>query len=262
MNQRAAMPAVPEPRGSALDADGYVVVPTGLPPSILEAVVDDIWRHAGATPGDPATWYQPAIIRPRPGMVEMYHYQSMWDVRQHPAVYRDFPRPAPHGRIVGLHRPGRAQAAGPARPARLRPAWLHPLGHRHQQVPGYPIPAARSSRARGHVRRHGRLPMRPLHLPRPAALPRRTVQGWPGPPCSRHRRPSDRQGSAGRGRPGYLEDDALARKRQELRSAPPAGPVPLYEPAAPGRRAARDAAAKPHQVVVCLRATRRRCLSR
>ncbi len=75
---------------SALEADGYVVLPTGLPASILEAVVDDIWRHAGATPSDPATWYQPATIRPRPGMVEMYHYQSMWDVRQHPAVYRIF----------------------------------------------------------------------------------------------------------------------------------------------------------------------------
>src|ERR1019366_7244283 len=34
--------------GSSLDADGYVVVRTGLPSSILEAVVDDIWRHAGA----------------------------------------------------------------------------------------------------------------------------------------------------------------------------------------------------------------------
>jgi hypothetical protein len=75
---------------SALEADGYVVLPTGLPASILEAVVDDIWRHAGATPDDPATWYQPATIRPRPGMVEMYHYQSMWDVRQHPAVYGIF----------------------------------------------------------------------------------------------------------------------------------------------------------------------------
>src|ERR1035441_8058700 len=81
--------------GSALDADGYIVVRTGLPPPVLEAVVDDIWRHAGATPGDPATWYQPATIRPRPGMVEMYHYQSMWDIRQHPAVYEIF---------RGLHR--------------------------------------------------------------------------------------------------------------------------------------------------------------
>jgi hypothetical protein len=76
LKESAAVPAVQEPSGSALDADGYIVVPTGLPRSILGAVVDDIWRHAGATPRDPATWYQPAIIRPRPGMVEMYHYQS------------------------------------------------------------------------------------------------------------------------------------------------------------------------------------------
>ena len=95
MNESAAVPAAQEPGGSALDVDGYIVVPSGLPSSILEAVVDDIWRHAGATPDDPATWYQPAIIRPRPGMVEMYHYQSMWDVRQHPAVCEIF---------RGLHR--------------------------------------------------------------------------------------------------------------------------------------------------------------
>jgi hypothetical protein len=75
---------------SALEADGYVVLPTGLPASILGAVVDDIWLHSGATPHDPATWYQPATIRPRSGMVEMYHYQSMWDIRQHPAVYEIF----------------------------------------------------------------------------------------------------------------------------------------------------------------------------
>ena len=73
-----------------LDRDGYVVVPAGLPSSVLEAVVDDIWRHAHASPADPGTWYQPAIIRPRSGMVEMYHYQSMWDVRQHAAIYGIF----------------------------------------------------------------------------------------------------------------------------------------------------------------------------
>ena len=129
MDQSTAGPAVPKGRGSALDADGYIVVPTGLPPSILEAVVDDIWRHAGATPGDPATWYQPAIIRPRAGMVEMYHYQSMWDVRQHPAVYRIFrdpARPTPELRV--LHRPGRVQATrlGPGRqPDYDQPGFIH-----------------------------------------------------------------------------------------------------------------------------------------
>jgi hypothetical protein len=56
------VPAVPAHAGRALDTDGYVVVPTGLPSSILEAVVDDIWRHANARPGDPATWYQPRRI--------------------------------------------------------------------------------------------------------------------------------------------------------------------------------------------------------
>ena len=92
MEAGAAGPVVPNETRSALAADGYVVVPTGLPAPLLEAVVADIWRHTGARPGDPATWYQPDIVRPRTGMVEMYHYQSMWDVRQHPAVYGIFRR--------------------------------------------------------------------------------------------------------------------------------------------------------------------------
>jgi hypothetical protein len=90
LDESAAVPAAPEASSTALETHGYIVVPTGLPRPILEAVADDIWRHAGATPGDPATWYQPGIIRPRSGMVEMYQYQSMWDVRQHPALYGIF----------------------------------------------------------------------------------------------------------------------------------------------------------------------------
>jgi putative two-component system protein, hydrogenase maturation factor HypX/HoxX len=65
LRESAADPAVADHRRSALEADGYVVVPTGLPASILEAVVDDIWRHAGAAPDDPATWYQPATAHYR-----------------------------------------------------------------------------------------------------------------------------------------------------------------------------------------------------
>ena len=107
-------PAVPatEASGSALDADGYVVVPTGLPARSSKPS----WTTSGAmsVPDRRPRELVPAgVIRPGRGMVEMYHYQSMWDVRQHPAVYR-FSAPAPHGRIVGLHRPGRVQAAGPA----------------------------------------------------------------------------------------------------------------------------------------------------
>jgi hypothetical protein len=118
--------AIALPERSALDADGYIVVPTGLPASVLEAVVDDIWRHAGATPGDPATWYQPAIIRPRPGMVEMYHYQSMWDVRQHPAVYQIF-RDL-HGTDdlwVSIDRVALKPPARPGQPEYDQPGFIH-----------------------------------------------------------------------------------------------------------------------------------------
>ena len=126
MTESAAGPAIPKTRRSALDADGYIVVPTGLPPSILEAVAQDIWRHAGATPGDPATWYQPDIIRPRPGMVEMYHYPSMWDVRQHPAVYQIF-RDL-HGADelwVSIDRVALKPPVRPDQPAYDQPGFIH-----------------------------------------------------------------------------------------------------------------------------------------
>lgn len=73
-----------------LDERGYLVVDPGLPDALLKAVVADIWYHVGASPKRPETWYQPDVINPRAGMVEMYHYQSMWDVRQHPALYEVF----------------------------------------------------------------------------------------------------------------------------------------------------------------------------
>jgi ectoine hydroxylase-related dioxygenase (phytanoyl-CoA dioxygenase family) len=68
---------------------GYVIVHNAVPESNLQAVIDDIWRHTGADPNDPETWYRRDIIRPV-GMVEMYHYQSMWDNRQHPHLYEIF----------------------------------------------------------------------------------------------------------------------------------------------------------------------------
>ncbi len=73
-----------------LDERGYLVVRTGLPGALVEAVAADIWQHVGASPGDPTTWYRADVVNPRAGMVEMYHYQSMWEVRQHPALYEIF----------------------------------------------------------------------------------------------------------------------------------------------------------------------------
>ena len=55
---------------------GYVVVQGVVPPENLQATIDDVWRHSGASPDDPESWYRPDIIRPN-GMLEMYQYQSM-----------------------------------------------------------------------------------------------------------------------------------------------------------------------------------------
>ena len=66
-----------------------MIVHNAVPEQNLKATIDDIWRHTGADPNDPDTWYRRDIIRPV-GMVEMYHYQSMWNNRQHPNVYEIF----------------------------------------------------------------------------------------------------------------------------------------------------------------------------
>jgi ectoine hydroxylase-related dioxygenase (phytanoyl-CoA dioxygenase family) len=77
------------PLRATLEERGYVVVPDVVPRENLQAVIDDIWRHTGADPADPETWYQPGLVRPT-GMVQMYHYQSLWDNRQHPRVHAIF----------------------------------------------------------------------------------------------------------------------------------------------------------------------------
>ncbi len=77
------------PLRTRIEADGYVVVPGVVPASHLEAVVHDIFAHVGACPTDRSTWYRPGLVSGA-GMVEMYHYQSMWNNRQWPAVHEVF----------------------------------------------------------------------------------------------------------------------------------------------------------------------------
>jgi Phytanoyl-CoA dioxygenase (PhyH) len=74
---------------SLVEQNGYVVVPGMVPRENLDAVIADIWQHTGARPDDRASWYRPGIISPH-GMIEMYHYQSKWDNRQHPRVHEVF----------------------------------------------------------------------------------------------------------------------------------------------------------------------------
>ena len=72
-----------------LDQAGYVVIPHMVPVENLSAVVNDICSHTGVDLNKPNTWYKPGIINTN-GMVEMYHYQSMWDNRQYPAIHQVF----------------------------------------------------------------------------------------------------------------------------------------------------------------------------
>jgi ectoine hydroxylase-related dioxygenase (phytanoyl-CoA dioxygenase family) len=80
---------VPSELRRRVEEQGYVVVSAVVPPPLLEAVVADLYRHIGADPRERATWYRPGLVSPA-GMVEMYHYQSMWDTRQYPRVHEVF----------------------------------------------------------------------------------------------------------------------------------------------------------------------------
>ena len=95
---------------------GYVIIHNAVPSENLQATIDDIWRHTGASPSDPETWYRQDVVRPV-GMVEMYHYQSMWNNRQSPRVYELFK--AIHGteRLwVSIDRVGLKPPVNPAHP--------------------------------------------------------------------------------------------------------------------------------------------------
>ena len=76
------------PLRQTIEREGYAVVPGVVPKEHLRAVVEDIWQHTGAWPDDRESWYRETVRRN--GMVEMYHYQSMWNARQHPHLYEVF----------------------------------------------------------------------------------------------------------------------------------------------------------------------------
>lgn len=105
--------------------NGYVIIHNALPPANLEATINDIWRHTGADPNNPETWYKREIIRPV-GMVEMYHYQSMWNNRQHPHLYDIFR--AIHGAdqlIVSIDRVGLKPPDNPRHPEYDHKGMIH-----------------------------------------------------------------------------------------------------------------------------------------
>ena len=67
------------------DQNGYLVVRQLIPPEQVDAVADAIWEFLEFDRDDPSDWYREP--HRHNGMVEIYHHQALWDVRQHPAVY-------------------------------------------------------------------------------------------------------------------------------------------------------------------------------
>lgn len=81
----------------ALRANGYVVVPGAVPPALTAAVVADIEDHFGRSVADPRPWYGHPEVPPLGFVTDegryapyMFHYPSMWAVREHPAVHAAF----------------------------------------------------------------------------------------------------------------------------------------------------------------------------
>ena len=183
----------------------------------------------------------------------MYHYQSMWDVRQHPAVYgifRDLHRT--EELWVSIDRVALKPPVRPGQPDYDQPGFIH-WDTDISQYPDIPFLLQGVLALEDTSADMGGFQCVPsIYRDQQSFLDERSKPSHnPGP---RHRRPPDRQGPPGRRRPGYLEDDAAARKRQKLRAAPPAGPVRHHEPAAAGRGTARDPQATAHHFVVHLRA--------
>lgn len=67
-----------------LQRDGYLVVPGVVPIDLCNQVIQDIKHHVLGDENDPC------IAPDSYGWIEMYHYSSMWNVRQHPAVHAEF----------------------------------------------------------------------------------------------------------------------------------------------------------------------------
>lgn len=108
-----------------IEDNGYAIVPNVVPKDLLDPVVEDIWRHTGADPNDRESWYKSGIVAPT-GMVEMYHYPSMWNVRQFPRLHAIFAEV--HGTEqlwVSIDRVNLKPPADPAHPEHDHKGFIH-----------------------------------------------------------------------------------------------------------------------------------------
>lgn len=85
------MPIFSAAERESWERDGYVVLREAVPKQMADAVLDAMWDFLAMDRDDPAGWYDwPAWHRPRSGMVQLFHHQSMWDVRQAPRIHAAF----------------------------------------------------------------------------------------------------------------------------------------------------------------------------
>lgn len=71
------------------DRHGYVRIRDVIPHELCDAVVAAIFEFLGFDPNNPRDWYR-APLKPSQTVIELYHHQSMWDVRQHPRMHATF----------------------------------------------------------------------------------------------------------------------------------------------------------------------------
>jgi hypothetical protein len=104
--------------------NGYMVVPTGIEPEKLAAVVDVIWDFLGMDPNDPNDWYREP--HRAGGMIELYQHQALWDLRQHPRLYHIFKELHGTGRLgVSIDRVSMKAPANPDYPDYAHPGFIH-----------------------------------------------------------------------------------------------------------------------------------------
>jgi hypothetical protein len=73
------------------ETNGYIVVRSAVPQEYLDALVEATWEFLEMSPDNPSGWYNwPSWHKPRSGMVQMFHHQAMWNIRQLPRVHQAF----------------------------------------------------------------------------------------------------------------------------------------------------------------------------
>jgi hypothetical protein len=72
-----------------------VVLEGPVPAAVYDAVARDMFHYVGASPANPASWYteRPAgktrfgVPTSENSMLNMWHTQSMWDLRTQPRIH-------------------------------------------------------------------------------------------------------------------------------------------------------------------------------